>query len=102
MLPPLFLAFLVIYDMIKEKVGDIVAYSKKNIDQYLRMYPYVQKWVSSCPLCGARGRKPETPDSIGSANGEIAAQNLKRMLPVLEVDEDGFCLTCSRLYHKPK
>lgn len=77
-------------------------YSKKNIDQYLGMYPYLQKWVNRCPLCGARGRKAEMPDAIGSVNGEIAANNLKRMLPVLEVDEDGFCIPCSRLYHKHK
>lgn len=77
-------------------------YSKKNIDQYFGMYPHLQKWVNQCPLCGARGRKPEMPDSIGSMNGRIAANNLKRMMPVLEVDENGFCLVCSRLYPKQK
>lgn len=75
-------------------------HSKKNIDQYFEMYPHLQKWVNICPICGARGRKPEMPESIGSMHGEIAAQNLKRMLPVLEVDRYGFCLTCARLYHK--
>ena len=75
-------------------------YSKKNIDQYLGMYPHLQQWVNLCPLCGARGRKPEMPDSVGSMHGEIAAKTLKRMLPVLEVDHDGFCLACSRIYNK--
>ena len=78
----------------------MMEHSKKNIDQYLGMYPYLQKWVNRCPICGARGRKPEMPESIGSMNAEAAASNLKRMLPVLEVDEDGFCLICARLYHK--
>lgn len=73
---------------------------KKNIDLYFKMYPHLQKWVNVCPVCGARGRKPEMPDSIGSMNGEIAAYNLKRMLPILEVDQDGFCLVCSRLCSK--
>ena len=77
-------------------------HSKKNIDQYLSMYPQLQKWVNHCPLCGARGRKPEMPDSIGSMNGNVAARNLERMLPVLEVDQDGFCIVCSRLYRKQK
>lgn len=75
-------------------------HSRKHIDQYLAMYPHLQKWVNFCPLCGARGRKPEMPDCIGTMHGEIAARNLKRMLPVLEMDKDGFCLVCSRLYRK--
>ena len=79
-----------------------MGHGKKKIDQYLGMYPHLQKWVNHCPVCGARGRKPEMPDSIGSLNGKIAADNLKRMLPVLELDEDGFCLICSRLYRKRK
>lgn len=75
-------------------------HSKKNIDQYLAMHPRTEKWINRCPTCGARGRKPELPDSISGFNGNIVSNNLKRMLPVLEVDEDGFCLTCSRLYRK--
>lgn len=75
-------------------------HSKKNIDQYLQMYPHLQKWINQCPLCGARGRKPEMPDAIGTIHGNIAAENLKRMFPVLEVDDDGFCVTCSRLFQK--
>ena len=77
-------------------------HSKKNIDQYLGMYPGLQKWVNLCPLCGARGRKPEMPDSISSVNGNIAAHTLRRMLPVLEVNEDGFFLVCARFYRKRK
>ena len=73
-------------------------FSKDKIDRYLGMYPHLQKWVNCCPSCGARGRKPEMPDAVGAARyGEIAANNLKQMLPVLEVDQDGFCLVCSRL-----
>ena len=77
-------------------------HSKKNIDQYLGMYPQLQKWFNHRPLCGARGRKPEMPDSISSMNGNVAARNLEQMLPVLEVDQDGFCIVCSRLYRKQK
>lgn len=75
-------------------------HSKKNIDQYLMMYPELQKWVNCCPLCEARGRKPEMPDFIGTGNGDRAAHNLNRTLPILEVDQDGFCVVCSRLYRK--
>ena len=46
--------------------------SKKNIDQYLAMYPQLQKWLNHCPICGARGRKPEMPDSICGFNGNVA------------------------------
>ena len=42
------------------------------------------------------------PDSISSMNGNVAARNLEQMLPVLEVDQDGFCIVCSRLYRKQK
>ena len=75
-------------------------HSKKNINQYLAMYPQLEKWINHCPICGVRGRKPELPDSVGGFNGNAGSHNLKRMLPILEVDEDGFCLTCSRLYRK--
>ena len=77
-------------------------HSKKNIDQYLAMYPQLEKWLNHCPICGARGRKPEIPDSICGFVGNHASRNLKRMFPILEVDEDGFCLICSRLYPKKK
>lgn len=78
-------------------------YSQKNIDQYLQMYPDLQRWVNQCPLCGARGRMPQMPDCVGSnweVTGKIAAKTLRQMLPELELDEDGFCLTCSRLYRR--
>ena len=97
---PLFLVFLPPCDIIKEKGSEIVKHSKKDIDQYLEMYPNLQKWVNHCPICGARGRKSEMPNAIGAMYGEIAANRLRRMLPVLEVDKGGFCLVCSRLYHK--
>jgi hypothetical protein len=77
-------------------------YSQKNIDLYFKMYPDLQKWVNSCPFCGARGRKPEMPDAIGGGHSKIAANNVRKMLPVLEVDASGFCLTCSRVYHRQK
>lgn len=77
-------------------------HSKKNIDQYLGMYPHLQKWINLCPLCGAQGRKPDMPDSIGGINGNVAAHTLKRMLPVLEVNEDGYCSVCARLYRNQK
>ena len=77
-------------------------HSKKNIDQYLGMYPQLQKWINHCPLCGARGRKSDMPDAISGTEGNTAAHHLKRMLPALEVDEDGFCMVCSRIYRKQK
>jgi hypothetical protein len=43
------------------------------------------------------------PDCVGSnweVTGKIAAKTLRQMLPELELDEDGFCLTCSRLYRR--
>lgn len=67
------------------------------------MYPQLQKWVNRFPLCGTRGRKPQMPERVGSnldAAGKIAAKTLRQMLPELELDSDGFCLTCARLYHK--
>ena len=77
-------------------------HSLKQINQYLAMYPNLQKWVNLCPICGARGRRPDMPDEIGSMNGKVSAHTLKRMLPVLEVDQNGICLSCSRLYYQQK
>lgn len=74
-------------------------YSKKNIDQYLAMYPHYQKWINRCPLCGARGYNPDMPDIIGSPeeHGAVAAQNIRRMFKPLDVDSDGYCSVCSKL-----
>lgn len=72
-------------------------HSKSKTDQYLQMFPKLEKWVNHCPICGARGRKPEMPETIGEG---MAAHNLRQMLPVLEMGESGFCLTCARVYQK--
>ena len=77
-------------------------HSRKHIDQYLAANPDTQKWINQCPLCGVRGRKPEMPDEIGSVHGRLVAHTLKQMLPVLEADQNEFCLTCSRLYHQKR
>ena len=78
-------------------------YDGKEIDRYIQMYPKFGKWVHTCRLCGARGCKPEMPDCVGSddpQNGVWNAKYLRSRLPILELDSDGLCSICSRLYRE--
>lgn len=66
-----------------------------DIKEYLQLYPGLRKWINECPACHTMGYKPEMPECIGGEypfSGRIVRKALKPM----EIDEAGFCLTCSK------
>ena len=67
-----------------------------EINDYLKKYPSLRKWINECPICRAIGYKPEMPEHIGG-EFSIAAKNIRNMLNPMAVDEIGFCLICSKL-----
>ena len=67
-----------------------------DIRAYLQDYPVCMKWINECPACHTMGYKPEMPDHIGGEDS-WAGTVIRKMLRPLEIDELGFCLTCSRL-----
>ena len=69
---------------------------QKDIDQYLKSYPALLKWINECPACHFKGYKPDMPEHIGGEYS-IAARHIRQFFRPLEVDEAGFCMMCSRL-----
>ncbi len=61
--------------------------------QYLKDYPQLHKWVNECIICGTKGYNPQ----IDMKEEKIAVNNLKSVLPPLEVNELKMCSTCARL-----
>lgn len=70
---------------------------KNEAEVYLQMYPKLLKWINECPACHAKGYNPNMPEHIGDEDLVAAGRNIRKMLRPLEVDDLGFCLTCSRL-----
>ena len=69
-----------------------------DIDLYLNTYPDLLKWINECPICHAKGYRPDMPDTVGSSLfPEFAARYIRKNLKPLPVDDMGFCNTCSRL-----
>lgn len=68
---------------------------KNELNDYLRLYPSLRKWINECPACHAIGYKPEMPEHIGDEYS-IAGENIRKMTRPMEVDELGFCLVCSK------
>lgn len=66
---------------------------ERNQRQYLKDYPQLHKWVNTCIICGAKGYNPQ----IDVKEEKIAINNLKSILPPLEVNELKMCSTCARL-----
>lgn len=69
---------------------------KKDSELYLKMYPDLLKWINECPVCHSNGYKPEMPDHIGGEDS-FAGTNIRMYFKPLEVDENGFCMQCSKL-----
>jgi hypothetical protein len=74
---------------------------KKDSELYLNMYPELLKWINECPICRSKGYKPEMPEHIGGEYS-IAAYNIRKYFKPLEVEENGFCLQCSKVYNQKK
>lgn len=80
--------------------GNKVKYNKDS-ELYLKMYPELLKWINQCPICQSKGYKPEMPDHI-SREHSIAAYNIRKYFKPLEVDENGLCLQCSKVYNQKR
>ena len=69
----------------------------KQIDiiAYLQAYPSLRKWINECSACHTMGYKPEMPKHIG---GELSCAGaiIRKTLNPMDVDEMGFCSTCSK------
>ena len=72
---------------------------QKDIDQYLKSYPELLKWINECPVCHFRGYKPDMPEHIGGEHS-MAERNIRRFFRPLEVNEAGLCMVCARLQKK--
>ena len=68
---------------------------RTDIDAYLQVFPSLRKWINECPICHARGYKPEMPEHIGG-EFSIAGKTIRKALQPMEVDELGICLMCSK------
>jgi len=72
---------------------------KQDAEQYLRMYPELNKWLNECPICHSKGYKPDMPEHI-SREGSAAAMNLRKYFRPLAVNTDGICEQCARYWNK--
>lgn len=66
--------------------------------QYLKDYPQLHKWINECIICGAKGYNPQ----IDVKEEKIAVNNLKSILPPLEVDNLKMYSACARLLKDKK
>ncbi|MBO5066107.1 MAG: hypothetical protein J6D06_08350 [Clostridia bacterium] len=68
--------------------------SDKN--QYLTSYPKLNKWINECNICHFKGYDPQ----IDVKEEKIAVKNIKSLLPPLELNEDGICPMCKKIFAK--
>lgn len=62
-----------------------------------------QRWINECSLCHRQGYTPELPDWKDDALDFPLRYNYKRIrqhFQCLELDENGFCLVCSKIIKK--
>lgn len=72
---------------------------KKDSELYLKMYPELLKWINECPICHSKGYNLEMPEHIGGEDS-IASYNIRKYFKPLEVDKNGLCLQCSKVYNQ--
>lgn len=69
-----------------------------DAEKYLRLYPYLRKWVNECVACHHRGYKPEMPEPPADYTIYTTGK-LRRLLDELELDENGLCEQCRTATH---
>jgi hypothetical protein len=65
---------------------------QKDLNQYLKQYPEANRWLNQCIICQSIGYKPEMPEKIHPG---YLADNLRKMLSPLEVNELRVCSSCA-------
>jgi hypothetical protein len=65
----------------------------KGGEEYLAMYPFMERWMNRCIACQRLGYKPEMPDLVRSWPS-AHADYIRSYFSPLEVDADGFCEQC--------
>ena len=71
-------------------------HTKRGYSIYIEKWnPSVKKYINTCSLCGCSGYSPviEAEDF----KDEVAARELTKTLPKMEIDEYGRCMDCRRL-----
>jgi hypothetical protein len=66
---------------------------QKDLTQYLKQYPETKKWLNQCIVCQSIGYKPEMPEKIHPG---YLAENIRKLLPALEVNELSICFACAQ------
>ena len=59
---------------------------------YLQDYPRLRKWINQCVACQRLGYRPDMPKDLGPG---VAAQNLRRFFPEMDVNAAGLCEQCA-------
>ena len=67
---------------------------QREIDEYLRAYPGLLKWVNQCLACRGRGLNPEMPSQIYPWRPTGADHHLPKMFDELPLSESGLCESC--------
>ena len=73
-------------------------------EDYLLKFPKFGKWINTCLCCGAKGYRPDMPETITIA-GEYetpAARYIRKHFNELSVDGYGRCEVCAKLMESKK
>jgi hypothetical protein len=62
-------------------------------EDYVELYPRLQKWINQCVQCQARGHKLYLPTAVGG--WEHAAEYIKKHFEPLPLNESGLCERCA-------
>jgi hypothetical protein len=67
-------------------------------EQYIQMYPQLQKWINQCVCCQEKGYNPDMPSIVGYQHDDFVniytAKKIKRFFKPLAVNEQGLCDVC--------
>lgn len=77
-------------------------YHREEGNEYLKLYPKLEKWMNTCICCGRTGYKPDLPKNIttrfgGQEFATAGAANIRRYFNPLEVNEFGVCVVCQEV-----
>ncbi len=68
----------------------------KDKKQYMSEYPQLSKWINECVVCHHQGYDP----NIDIKQEKLMVKNIKSLFPPLEINADGMCPVCEKLFGK--